>query len=533
MTEAAPEQKAKDTVTLTVDGEAVSCPPGIPLIEAIRMMERDVSAFCYHPGLKIVAVCRQCLVRIEGSPKLVPACQAVVKEGMVVHTLDEDSMDARRQMLEFTLVNHPIDCPICDKAGECTLQSLYFDNNNKPSRVDVPKVKKKKAVDLGPHIVLDQERCILCTRCIRVCDEVAEEHQLEMANRGDHEELDVAPGAKLDNPYSLNTVDVCPVGALTAKDFRFTLRAWELMTTPSVCQGCSTGCNIEVHHRDERSWRIVPRHNPSVNGHWMCDEGRFTYHGLREKRLAGPLVSSMPSSWENATKKASQLLGGILNDSRQQLGVVLSTKHTNEDNYALAKLAKELWQLENIYVSGTPSVPDRADGKLRMADVNPNTKGVTEIIGNGGKDLSELSADLEQGKLRGLLILGHELPTTDGAAAALSNLEALIVVTDKEDGVAKQAQVTLPAAAWAEVDGTVTNHDGLVQRMYQAYQPMGQSIPAWEAVCRLALASDAALSFDDSKSVFNEMKTKVEAFNNSEWGKPVLPIQLRFANSRG
>lgn len=168
-----------------------------------------------------------------------------------------------------------------------------------------------------------------------------------------------------------------------------------------------------------------------------------------------------------------------------------------------------------------------------MADVNPNTKGVTEIIGNGAKDLKELSADLEQGKLKGLLVLGHELPTTDEAAQALGKLEALIVVTNKEDGVAKHADVTLPAAAWAEVDGTITNHDGLVQRLYQAYPSMGQAIPAWEGICRLALASDAALSFDDAKSVYNEMKNKVEGFKDSEWGKPVLPVQLRFANSRG
>src|SRR5437868_4375093 len=213
-------------------------------------------------------------------PKLAPSCYTPVAEGMDVLTESEKVVTARAQMLEFTLVNHPVDCPICDKAGECTLQKLYDDWDAEHSRLDVGKVHKAKQVDIGPHIVLDQERCILCTRCIRVCDEVAREPQLVMANRGDREILTTAPGRALDNPYSLNTVDVCPVGALTAKDFRFTMRAWELYTVDSVCPGCATGCNVEVHYAQEEVWRLVPRHNDAVNKYWMCDEGRFAYKEL-------------------------------------------------------------------------------------------------------------------------------------------------------------------------------------------------------------------------------------------------------------
>src|SRR4051812_39950094 len=266
----------------------------------------DISYFCYHPGLSAPAVCRQCLVEVQGQPKLVPSCYTPVAENMEVSTKSDKVLLARRQMLEFTLVNHPVDCPICDKAGECTLQKLYFEHDNGASRVDTPKVEKPKAVDLGPYIVLDAERCILCTRCIRVCDEVAGQHQLEMINRGDHEELSTAPGEALDNPYSLNTVDVCPVGALTSKDFRFTMRSWELDATPSVCNGCATGCNIEIHHKNGRAWRLVPRLNSDVNGHWMCDEGRFTYHALRDRRLAAPVVGGLPSSWDRAVKAAAE-----------------------------------------------------------------------------------------------------------------------------------------------------------------------------------------------------------------------------------
>ncbi|MGH9888983.1 MAG: 2Fe-2S iron-sulfur cluster-binding protein, partial [bacterium] len=257
-----------DTVTLTIDGMAVTVKKGTNVLEAARTLGIDISAFCYHPGLAVVAQCRQCLVSVEKNPKLQPSCQQACGEGMVVHTTDRQSVLARKQQLEFTLLNHPIDCPICDKAGECTLQKLYFEHDNDDSRVDVTKVHKAKVVDLGPTIVLDQERCILCSRCIRACDEIAGEHQLDFAHRGDHQVLTTAPGAQLDNPYSLNTVDVCPVGALTAKDFRFTMRAWELEATPSVCNGCATGCNTEVHHRNGRAWRLVPRLNPDVNKYW-------------------------------------------------------------------------------------------------------------------------------------------------------------------------------------------------------------------------------------------------------------------------
>src|SRR5690349_10612544 len=281
------QQAGGDQVTLKIDGQTVSVKKGTNVLEAARELGINISYFCYHPGLSSPAVCRQCLVEVKGQPKLLPSCYTPVSEGMDVLTDSDKAQVARQQMLEFTLVNHPVDCPICDKAGECTLQKLYMEWDGADSRTDVEKVHKPKAVDLGPTIVLDAERCILCTRCIRVCDEVAGEHQLEMAWRGDHEVLSVAPGKRLDNPYSLNTVDVCPVGALTSKDFRFRMRVWELYTVPSVCPGCATGCNVEVHHHQGEVWRLVPRENEDVNKYWMCDEGRTTYKELRKARMAG------------------------------------------------------------------------------------------------------------------------------------------------------------------------------------------------------------------------------------------------------
>lgn len=531
-----PAPTPSDSVTLTIDGMAVTVKKGTNVLEAARTLGIDISAFCYHPGLPVVAQCRQCLVSIEKNPKLQPSCQQTCGEGMVVHTTDPQSTLARKQLLEFTLLNHPIDCPICDKAGECTLQRLYFSNNNADSRVDVPKVHKAKVVDLGPHIVLDQERCILCSRCIRTCDVVAGEHQLDFAHRGDHEVLTTAPGAKLDNPYSLNTVDVCPVGALTSKDFRFTMRAWELEATPSVCNGCATGCNIEIHHKHGRAWRLVPRHNPDVNQYWMCDEGRFTYHGLREHRLAGATVDGLPAGWERAVRVAAERLAPLVaTGGDRQIAVVLSAEASNEDNFALAKLAKQ-WGIASAYLAARPDVPERADGRLRVADVNPNQKGVqliAESLGLALRPVSELT-----GEVRTVVMLGADLPGL--APARIAELE-IIAITPYERGAAASAKVALPAAAWAEISGTVTNAAGRVQRMHAAFAPPGQALPGWEIVVRLAHAAQATsagggasqLGFTHAREVFKDMTQTVTAWSALTWARDVRPLALRFAGMRG
>jgi NADH-quinone oxidoreductase subunit G len=400
----------------------------------------------------------------------------------------------------------------------------------------VPKVRKPKVVDLGPHIVLDAERCILCTRCIRVCDEVARDHQLEMKGRSDHEELGTAPGAVLDNPYSL-TVDVCPVGALTSKDFRFTMRAWELFATPSICPGCATGCNVEVQHRQERVWRLVPRHNPDVNNYWMCDEGRFTYHALRQDRAAGPTIDGLPARWDTAIAKAAELINAALEGDRDSIGVVFSPHHTNEANYALAKLARDHWHLGRLYIGGNATVPERADDVLRDADVSANRAGVKAILGANAAGLAELESQLASGKLSGLIVLGHELPLSEQAMDRAENLDALVVIADREVGIARSAHVLLASAAWAEENGTVTNRQGRTQRMHQALSPNGQALPAWQIVMNLAKRCSAtpALGMDYAgpNAIFDEMIGAVPTFAGAQWGKPARSIQLRFANSRG
>jgi NADH-quinone oxidoreductase subunit G len=524
---------ASTTVTVTIDGRAHQFPKGMNLLEACNQVGCNVPFFCYHAGLSSPAVCRQCLVDVKGQPKPVPSCYTPVADKMEVTTNSPHALDVRRQMLEFTLLNHPIDCPICDKAGECTLQKHYFDWDAKYARNDGIKVHKDKVVDLGKHIVLDQERCILCTRCIRVCEEVAKQPELTMAMRGDHEVLTTAPGRRLDNPYSLNTVDVCPVGALTAKDFRFAMRAWELTATPSVCTGCATGCNIEVQSSRDKIYRLVPRINPAVNKHWMCDEGRFTYKPVHTTRLAVPQVSGSAVEWDRALDEAGRRLKAVHDRSPVNVGLVFSAQATNEDLYALSRLAEHLG-IARTYLAGRDQ--GWSDDILVSADKNPNTAGAKALGGLGMKSLLDLSRDLKSGGVTALVVLGDEGVLGAGneaAALPLEKLEALVVLAWHQGPLVDAAHVALPLAMWSEVDGTITNKQGMVQRLRAAITPAGDSLPGWEILSLLGRRMGAALELESAKKVFLEAQQKHPFMRGAEWGRPMLPVQLRFANTRG
>jgi NADH-quinone oxidoreductase subunit G len=547
-----------DTVTLKIDGQTVTVPKGTNLLEAARTIGAAISYFCYHPGLSSPAVCRQCLVEVKGQPKLVPSCYTPVADNMEAFTQSEKTLLVRQQMLEFTLVNHPVDCPICDKAGECTLQKMYHEWDSSPSRTVDDKVHKPKQKDIGPHIVLDAERCILCTRCIRVCDEVAHQHQLEMAWRGDREQLTTAPGLQLDNPYSLNTVDVCPVGALTSKDFRFQMRAWELYTTPSVCCGCATGCNIEVHHARGEIHRLVPRENEQVNKFWMCDEGRFTYKEIRERRVAGARVLGEPASLDKAVAFAAERLAAC-RTSGAPIGVVLNAQATNEDNWALLQVAAALG-ITNVYMAGRPLVEDREDDILRSADVNPNTTGVRLLAGSHGKSVSQLSNDLLSGGLRGLWVLGDHVALDDDAQETLELLDVVVYQSPHENFLSDRVHVLLPAAAWAEVHGTVINHKNLLQRLRAAVEPPGEARPHHELIGLIArkLGVDvlpapppgghgkddeskrprvspmvAEPQLPTARALFASMIQSVPGLLGEKFGPEAPLVQLRFAGSRG
>jgi NADH-quinone oxidoreductase subunit G len=515
-----------DLVTVVIDGKEHKLAKGTNLLEACRSVGADVPFFCYHKGLSSPAVCRQCLVDVKGAPKPVPSCYTTVADKMEVTTNSPKILDVRRQMLEFTLLNHPIDCPICDKAGECILQRQYFDWDGKLARNEGIKVRKAKVVDLGKHIVLDQERCILCTRCIRVCDEVAKESELTMAYRGSHQVLTTAPGHRLDNPYSLNTVDVCPVGALTSKDFRFARRVWELTSVPSICPGCATGCNIEVHFSRGKIHRLVPRENLAVNKFWMCDDGRFEYKPVHENRFLLAAMAGKRALLDDAIAAAARLLREAIAKEPGKVGVVFSAMATNEDTYALARLALEGLKIQRAYLGGRAL--GWSDKILVSADKNPNTVGVERIVPPPLRSLKDLTADLASGAVTSLLVLGNETLTVDKA-----KLGALVVLSSHRGPLVDAADVALPTATWAESDGSFTNRDGRVQRIQAAFPPRGEGMPAWRAAALLGSKLSVDLAYASAGEVFADASARHPFLKEMAWEPAAKPVQLRFGDSRG
>src|SRR5712671_680646 len=290
---------------VTIDGQTYEAEKGRTIIQVADDVGVQIPRYCYHPDIGIEGSCRMCLVEIKGAPKLVPSCATPIADNMEVRTNTERVHQAVRYAMEFLLLHHPIDCPVCDQSGECWLQDYYMANAGHTSRYPgTEKTRRKKATDLGPLVKLDQERCILCTRCVRFTRNVTHTGEIVVLNRGHASEIAIHGGKPFDNPYSGNVVDICPVGALTSRDFRFKCRVWFLHATDSVCGGCSTGCNVRIDHRDGAIFRMIPRRNVEVNRSWLCDEGRLSFHKLSEgERIARPMMKGRdgvqaPVTWE-------------------------------------------------------------------------------------------------------------------------------------------------------------------------------------------------------------------------------------------
>lgn len=359
-----------EMVTLTIDGRTATVPKGTLLVEAARTVGIEIPVFCYHPKLDPAGVCRMCLVQIEKFPRPVTACTAVVGEGMVVHTQSELAQTVQQGVLEFLLLNHPLDCPVCDKGGECPLQDNTLHHGPGQSRNHEPKLRKHKAVELGPFIVLDQERCILCRRCTRFDDEIAAEGNLIIGERGHENVVTTLEGRPYDSYFGGNTIELCPVGALTAELYRFKSRPWDLSRTPAVCTGCSVGCNVELHFRHGEFVRVVSRENPETDGGWICDRGRFNYLYANDptkpapsgrggftaphpQRLSEPLVRKdgqlVPVTWTEAL----QTIASRMNALKQRhggsaIGVIGGGRLTLQEGYLLQKLARAVFSTHNV-----------------------------------------------------------------------------------------------------------------------------------------------------------------------------------------
>ncbi len=511
-------------VTLRIDGRPVTVPAGTTILKAARELGIDIPTFCYHDGLSIAANCRMCLVETNKSPKLVPACHAQVMPDMDVQTQSERVRAARRGILEFILIHHPVDCPICDQSGECELQNNYRDFSLASSRLNVPKLHKPKAEPFGPYVIYDGERCILCTRCIRFVQEVSRSNDLAVLHRGDKAVIAPFPGRPLDNPYSMCTADVCPVGALTTVPFRFRARVWWLQTTPAVCNACARNCAIHIDTRRNEVQRYRPRPNPLVNDFWMCDAGRLSFERLRQGRLAHAFVRRGHAAEPATTRQGADAAVARLQQVRaagRPIGVLLSLHATNEDAHAALRFAREALRTEHIYVAGLPDGVE--DDILIRADKNPNRTGIAHMLAprtlgpSVAADLDRLCADVLAARLGGLVVFGSEWAVPGNLLSALAALDAFVVMASHAGPLTEHAHVALPSTVFFEQAGSFTNFRGQVQRFEPAVRPPNHVHPLWKYAERLASGLGAGLGLKDAAGCFADLAARVPAFAGLTW----------------
>ena len=524
-----PPPKNPGFVTCTIDGKEVVVKPGTNMIEAAKMVGSDIPYFCYHPRLTIAANCRICMVEASNAPKLVPACQTPLAEGQVIKTTTAKVKEQQRAVMEFLLLNHPVDCSICDQAGECKLQDYYMRYDYRPSRLEGGKVMKNKRKVLGPRVVLDQERCIICSRCVRFMNEIPKEPQLGIFGRGSHEVIDTFPGSELDSNYSLNTVDICPVGALLSRDFRFRARSWFLSAAPSVCTGCSRGCNIYADFMAQDTYRYRPRENEAINKSWMCDQGRLSYKYLNLERVLSSVVGRQQGTGvarpEIARREAVQAAARALADVKGRVAVLASPVASNEDLLASLTFAKVSLGAKEVYVGGRPQ--GAADHYLMTADKNPNRKGL-ELIAQGLgltlKPFEELVKAMDGGRVKALYAVGTEVPGDATAfAQAAAKLDVFVAQATNESPLTAQATVLLPASVHVEFDGTFVQVDGIIQRFRKAYPAKGDAVAHWALAAELTREMGGTAAWTSSREVFRELGKAVTEFAQFDWDKAAPP----------
>lgn len=493
--------------TIKIDDVEYEVEAGQNLIQAAASVGITIPHYCYHPGLSVSGNCRMCLVEQKGPRGVMAtiACNTMVGDGMEFLVENDNVKKMRQGVMEFLLLNHPIDCPICDQAGECGLQDYYMDYGLYTNRSTVPKVHKAKAVDVGPLVKLDQERCILCSRCVRFCDEVTGTHELVITQRGEKSRIDTFPGRELDNPYSANVVDICPVGALTSKDFRFKKRVWFLSTTTSLCTGCSKGCNVYLDFDDATTYRYRPRYNAEVNEWWMCDEGRLSYKTLHENRLDIAMKKGAECAVEAAVVAAAELIQSTLQThGKNAIVAIASSTASLEDNFMLKHLMLQGVGSEAVYSHNYDHVGE-GDDFLRTADKTPNTAGLKLL------DISRNRAVLESELQNDEVKLVISLDADSEALRKLLVNKQVIHLGVHQTTLALEADVTLPITAHAEQDATYINGEQRLQKVNQAYFALSSARPAWKLIAGMfAPVLTAAPLYQDVEDVWSLMNTKVE-----------------------
>lgn len=499
-------RELKNMPSFKLDGQEIPFEPGDTIIRAAWRKGIEIPHYCWHPGLSVAANCRMCLVEIKSARpmalpilkwdekkkdyveatknKLQPACQQDAAEGMEVISKGPAVEQAQGAVQEFLLLNHPVDCPICDQAGECKLQDYWLAHQKKLKRKDTEPVHKPKAQVFGETIVYDAERCIMCTRCIRFCDEVVGDHVLDMRERGNRNEICLSQGRKLDHDYTLMTEHVCPVGALTSKDFRFKARVWFLRSAQSVCTGCATGCNswVDYDPRSQRVYRLRPRDNEAVNKFWMCDDGMMSYKRFQEDRILTGRVKQDGRVLEVPRETAIEAAGRILKTSKK-LAIVLSAQHSNEDNFVLVKLGRDVLGSKSLHLAALGGW--KADNILRNADNNPNRAGALHVAGGDLLSMDALVNAINAREVDAVLSLGELVAESAETLAALTTVPH-VNLSSNIGTLAQLASIVVPVATVAETNGTLTNVQGMQQTFQRAVQAPGTIFSAWETLVNIA-----------------------------------------------
>jgi NADH-quinone oxidoreductase subunit G len=532
-----------DLITIRLNGSEVEVPNGINAVEAAALHGVEVPHYCYHPKLSVAGNCRMCLVEMgtpmrdrasgeailedDGSPKIgwvpkpVIGCATNVSPGMHLRTESELVQDCREGIMEFLLVNHPLDCPICDQAGECRLQEFATDYGRGFSRYVERKNVKPKRTRLGPRVTLDDERCILCSRCIRFSQEVAKDDVLGFVDRGSFSTLTCFPGKELSNNYSLNTVDICPVGALTSTDFRFKMRVWFLKESKSICTESSAGCNTLVSSREGKIHRITPRRNDQVNDTWMTDSGRTLFHSVRsENRILRPCVENQDVPMEEAISAALNCFKG------KKVGVVASCHSTLEEQYLTKKLI-DLTQAK-AFIRGHFG---EDDGILLSADRSPNLRGALLVnLTNQypGESLHSLNDDISSGEVESLLVLNEDLLSSGVTEENLDKLPIVYLGTHANE-TSRLAKVTLPGLTVFEKNGSFINRSFILQAFEQSIPGPVGLVPQVNIICdlinQLSNEPSCSASFDDLwKSMNASIEGLPEGLTHTQLVKSALQI---------
>lgn len=525
---------------ITIDGIQYEFNPGETIIQIATRNGIEIPHYCWHPRLSVSGNCRMCLVEVEKMPKLVIACATQAIDGMVVHTKSEKAIKGREQVMEFLLINHPLDCPICDEAGECKLQEYAYEHGTGVSRFIEEKNHKPKRVKLGPYVMFDAERCISCSRCIRFSKEISKADQLTFIQRGDRVTIETFPGKQFDNPYSLNVVDICPVGALTNIDFRFKARVWEMSATKSICIGCARGCNIDIWVRNNEILRLTPRFNEMVNDFWMCDHGRInTFKFVNaDDRIDGPFIKKEnilnKSSWDEAI---SRTVSELKRFKPNEIAVIASPFATLEDNYVLQKFSKQVLKTNNIFFIQHIKPGDQDDILIRE-DKTPNSTGLKFLGINNSKNglsIDTLPELINSRTIRCLIVVeDDEVSANSFMYEAIKNLDLLLVFATNKNKTTECADVVFPAASYAEKNGTMINFQGIIQRLRPAIATFeldrsldglaqsrwdkfgtqfdkwnrGRRIDArsdWKIISKISNALGFKFDYETSEDVFEEM----------------------------